>query len=82
MVNWYDYANTQGTKYDPSNYCGITLLKTVGKIFTSIVNSRQTELAQKQLLTPESQFGFRKNRRTTDCIFIMNTLIETSSRLK
>ena len=67
-----------GTKDDPSNYRGITLLNTVGKIFTSIVNSRLTEWAEKQLLIPESQFGFRKNRRTTDCIFIMNTLIETS----
>ena len=67
-----------GTKDDPSNYRGITLLNTVGKIFTSIVNSKLTEWAEKQLLIPESQFGFRKNRRTTDCIFIMNTLIETS----
>ena len=23
-----------------------------------------------------TQFGFRKNRRTTDCIFIFNTVIE------
>ena len=67
-----------GTKDDPSNYRGITLLNTVGKIFTSIVNSRLTEWVEKQQLIPESQFGFRKNRRTTDCIFIMNTLIETS----
>ena len=72
------YIHKGGTKDDPSNYRGITLLNTVGKIFTSIVNSRLTEWAEKQLLIPESQFGFRKNRRTTDCIFIRSTLIETS----
>ena len=76
MVNWPIHKG--GTKDDPSNYRGITLLNTVGKIFTSIVNSRLTEWAEKQLLIPESQFGFRKNRNTTDCIFIMNTLIEIS----
>ena len=35
-------------------------------------------MGRKQLLIPESQFGVRKNRRTTDYIFIMNTLIENS----
>ena len=39
---------------------------------------RLTEWAEERSLLPESQFGFRENRRTIDCIFILNTLIEST----
>ena len=32
--------------------------------------------AEERSLIPESQFGFRKNRSTIDCLFILNTGIE------
>ena len=34
--------------------------------------------AEERSLIPESQFGFRSNRSTVDCIFILNTVIEVS----
>ena len=67
-----------GNKDEPSNYRGITLLNSIGKIFTSIRNVRLTEWAEERSLLPESQFGFRENRRTIDCVFILNTLIENT----
>ena len=33
-------------------------------------------------LLPETQFGFRKNRRTTDCLFILNSLIQSAKLQK
>ena len=29
-------------------------------------------------ILPESQFGFRANRRTSDCLFILNTLVQNA----
>jgi hypothetical protein len=52
------------------------LLNTVGKIFTAILNTRLSEWAETYGILLEEQYGFRPNRRTTDCIFILNTLIE------
>ena len=58
-----------GSKEDPKNYRGITLLNTGGKIFASILHSRLSEWLEERCLISESQFGFRRNRSTTDCIF-------------
>ena len=40
--------------------------------FTSILCARLPEWAEERSLIPDSQFGFRQNRRATDCIFILN----------
>ena len=68
-----------GPRDDPNNYRGITLLNVMGKLFTAILCDRITQWATARQLLPETQFGFRKNRRTTDCLFIVNTLIERAS---
>ena len=72
---------TSGSSDDPNNYRGITLLNCIGKIFTSILYKRISDWEEVRNLLPEEQFGFRKYRRTTDCIFIFNTLIETKKFL-
>ena len=54
-------------------------MNVMGKLFTAILSDRITQWATARQLLPETQFGFRKNRRTTDCIFIVNTLIEKAS---
>ena len=48
----------------------------MGKIFNVVLKNRLTEWAERTEILPESQFGFLENRRTTDCIFILNALIE------
>ena len=72
-------VHKSGPRNEPNNYRGITLLNVMGKLFTAILCDRITQWAIARQLLPEIQFGFRKNRRTTDCIFIVNTLIERAS---
>ena len=65
-----------GSRTDPSNYRGISLLNCIGKIFTAILNNTLSEWVEGNNLLPEEQFGFRKNRRAVDCVYILNTVIE------
>ena len=67
-----------GERTDPRNYRGITLLNCIAKSFTSILHTRLSEWAEDNTVIPEEQYGFRKNRCATDCVFILNTLLEKS----
>ena len=65
-----------GSKMDPSNYWGITLKSSLGKLFSSLIYNRiENEIESKDILSP-SQTGFRKNYRTTDHIFTLFSLIK------
>ena len=65
-----------GSKMDPLNYRGITLLSSLGKLFSSLIyNCIENEIESKDILSP-SQAGFRKNYRTTDHIFTLFSLIK------
>ena len=65
----------KGDKNEPVNYRGITLLSTIGKLFTRILNNRLNDWAEEYHVYIEAQAGFRKNMGTTDNIFILNSLI-------
>ena len=69
------YKN-KGDIKNPENYRPITLLSCVGKLFTSIINSRLHNFAEKQDLIKISQTGFRKGFSTADNLFVINSLIE------
>ncbi|MES9884415.1 MAG: reverse transcriptase family protein, partial [Sedimenticola sp.] len=58
-----------------NNYRGITLLSTIGKLFTRILNNRLTNWAEQYFVYVESQAGFRKNMGTVDQIFVLHGLI-------
>ena len=60
----------KGDINDPSNYRGITLLSCLGKLFTNVINNRLTAWAEENDIYCENQFGFRKSRGITDCMFI------------
>ena len=66
----------KGDKNDPQNYRGITLLSCIGKLFTSIINTRLNKWAEINDIFSEQQYGFREARSTTDCLFIIHGLIE------
>ena len=48
----------------------------LSKLFTRIINNRLNDWAETESVLTESQFGFRKGRNTTDCLFILHGLIE------
>lgn len=65
----------KGSAENVENYRGITLLSVVGKLFTSILNSRLNTWAEKYHIYVEAQSGFRKGMGTTDNVFILHSLI-------
>ena len=66
----------RGDKMDTNNYRGITLLSNISKIFTKLLNNRLAKWLYINNTISESQFGFREKKSTTDCIFILNGLLE------
>ena len=63
-------------KMDPSNYRGIILLSSLGRLFSSLIYNRiENEIESKGILPPSPE-GFRKNYRTTDHIFTIFSLIK------
>jgi hypothetical protein len=69
------YKN-KGSKDDPDNYRGITILSCLGKLFTAVINKRLDKfLTDIEYIGPE-QAGFRKGFSTTDHIFTLHGLID------
>ena len=54
---------------DPAAYRPIALLNTLGKVLESIVATRLKDLAERNNLLPESQYGARPNRSTETALF-------------
>lgn len=66
----------KGSIYDPSNYRGITIGDTVGKLFNKILNNRLTKFLEDNDKIRKEQIGFKANSRTSDHIFVLHTLIQ------
>ena len=69
------YKN-KGNPSDPDNFRAITLISCVGKLFTSILNSRLNFFANDLNIISENQAGFRKGYSTVDNIFVLHALID------
>ncbi|KAK2573141.1 RNA-directed DNA polymerase from mobile element jockey [Acropora cervicornis] len=65
----------KGEKSDCSNYRGVTLLSTAGKILARVLLDRLIPAIVEEVL-PESQCGFRANRGTTVMIFVLRQIQE------
>ena len=57
------------------NYRGITLLSTLEKLFTNVLNDRLMGCAENYQVYIEAQAGFRANMGTTDNIFTLHGLV-------
>jgi sorting nexin-29 len=65
---------TKGDKVDCNIYRGITLLDIAYKVFSNILNEIQKKITEN--LLGEYPCGFRKNRSTSDQIFIIRQMTE------
>ena len=65
-----------GSKMDPDNYRGISLLSCFSKFFTSILNQRLTKFAIDKKIFSKSQLGFLAGCRTSDALLILHNIID------
>ena len=65
-----------GSKMDPDNYRGISLLSCFSKFFSAILNMRLTKYALDRNIFSKSQLGFLAGCRTADALLILNNLVE------
>jgi len=65
----------KGSLNDVNNFRGITLLSTLGKLFTKILNNRLTDWAEDYYVYVEAQAGFRSHMSTIDNIFVLHGLL-------
>ena len=65
----------KGSINEVDNYRGITLLSTLGKLFTRVLNNRLGEWAEKYGVLIEAQAGFRPGMSTVDNNFVLHGLI-------
>ena len=63
---------------DVNNFRGITLLSTLGKLFTKFLNNRLTFWSDTYHIIFDSQAGLRKGRGTIDNIFIIQSIVDDS----
>ena len=57
------------------NYRGITLLSSLGKLFTRLINNRLADWSEKYCVLIEAQVGFRVNMSTVDDVFVLHSLL-------
>ena len=67
----------KGDVQSPSNYRPITLLSSIGKLFSKILSKRITEWAEDHALLTEAQFGFRPTYSTTDANYTLYSLVNS-----
>ena len=61
----------------PLNYRGISLLSTVYKLYSSILNARLTEYLETEEYLVDEQNGFRRSRACIDHIHTILTIVRT-----
>ena len=67
------YKN-KGDINDVNNYRGITLLSCLGKLFTSIINTRLYDYVTRENILGNEQVGFRPKHSTLDHIFALHVI--------
>ncbi len=75
-ISMINPLHKSGSKMDPDNYRGISLLSCFSKFFSSVLNLRLTKYALDRGIFSGSQLGFMAGCRTADALFILNNLIE------
>ena len=66
----------KGDVEDPDNYRGLAIGSALAKLFSLILLKRLTKYIDKNKLISTKQIGFMKGARTSDHIFLLQTIIE------
>lgn len=61
---------------DPSNYRGLTITSSIGKLFNRVLNMRLDKFLVKYKIIDDSQIGFKQKARTSDHMFVLKTIID------
>ena len=70
----------EGAKDEPSNYRGIALSSNLCKLFNAILATRINKYLEENSVIRPEQGGFRKDHRTSDHIFVLQTIIQKYTR--
>ena len=65
-----------GSKMNPGDYRGISLISCLGKLFSAILNKRLLRYTLEKKFLKAEQLGFLKGNRTSDAHLIIHTLIQ------
>ena len=66
-----------GEIYNPSDYRGTTVASCLSKLFTLIINERLVSFIDAKANLKPNQIGFRRQFRTSDHIFVLNTSLNS-----
>ena len=66
----------KGDMEDPDNYRGLAVGSALAKLFSLILLNRLTKYIDAQSLISHNQIGFMKGARTSDHIFLLQTIID------
>ena len=66
----------KGSRTDPNNYRGITIISCLSELFTSVINMRLTKYVNTLDVIGPEQAGFRSGFSTNDHIFALKMLID------
>ena len=65
----------------PLNYPGISLLSTIYKIYSSVLNNRVVSYLEDNNVLVDEQHEFRRDRSCTDHVFTLNSIIQNRKKL-
>ena len=69
----------KGDMTDLNNYRGVTVNNAISKVFTSLLNERLLDIAERSGILGEIQNGGRKGRQGLDSLFTLLTILEKSA---
>ena len=64
-----------GERFTAKNYCPVSLLSVVSKVFEKLVNNRIVDHLEKCGLFSDFQYGFRSSRSTADLLTVVSDRI-------
>lgn len=70
----------QGERVD--DYRGMTIMPTLYKVYTAVLEERLREEVEGREMIPAGQTGFRRGMRTIDNVYVLNYLVNRQVQRK